>query len=53
MINPYDRLYDSVTEDYLDTEAMQEALESLKSLQDNYNKLTKNLISVNVQLKDL
>ena len=53
MINPYDRLYDSVTEDYLDTEAMQEALESLKSLQDNYNKLTKNLTSVNVQLNDL
>ena len=29
VINPYDRLYDSITEDYLDTEAMQEALESL------------------------
>ena len=53
MINPYDRLYDSITEDYLDTEAMQEALESLKSLQDNYNKLTKNLTSTNVQLNDL
>ena len=52
-INPYDRLYDSITEDYLDTEAMQEALESLKSLQDNYNKLTKNLTSTNVQLNDL
>ena len=53
MINPYDRLYDSITEDYLDTEAMQVALESLKSLQDNYNKLTKNLTSTNVQLNDL
>ena len=53
MINPYDRLYDSITEDYLDTEAMQEALESLKSLQDHYNKLTKNLTSTNVQLNDL
>ena len=53
LINPYDRLYDSITEDYLDTEAMQEALESLKSLQDNYNKLTKNLTSTNVQLNDL
>ena len=53
IINPYDRLYDSITEDYLDTEAMQEALESLKSLQDNYNKLTKNLTSTNVQLNDL
>jgi len=51
--NPYDRLYDSITEDYLDTEAMQEALESLKNLQDIYNKLTKNLTSTNVQLNDL
>ena len=32
---------------------MQEALESLKELQDNYNKLTKNLSSINVQLNDL
>ena len=53
VINPYDRLYEAITEDYLDTEAMQEALESLKSLQDNYNKLTKNLTSTNVQLNDL
>ena len=53
VINPYDRLYDSITEDYLDTEAMQEALESLKKLQDTYNKLTKNLTSINVQLNDL
>ena len=53
VINPYDRLYDSITEDYFDTEAMQEALESLKNLQDVYNKLTKNLTSTNVQLNDL
>ena len=53
MINPYDRLYDSITEDYLDTEAMQEALEGLKGLQENYNKLTKTLTSINVQLNDL
>ena len=53
MINPYDRLYDAITEDYLDTEAMQEALEGLKNLQDIYNKLTKNLTSTNVQLNDL
>ena len=51
--NPYDRLYDSITEDYLDTEAMQESLESLKNLQDIYNKFTKNLTSINVQLNDL
>ena len=53
IINPYDRLYDAITEDYLDTEAMQEALEGLKNLQDIYNKLTKNLTSTNVQLNDL
>ena len=53
IINPYERIYDSITEDYLDTEAMQEALEGLKGLQDNYNKLTKNLTATNVQLNDL
>ena len=53
VINPYDRLYDAITEDYLNTEAMSEALDSLKTLQDNYNKLTKNLTSTNVQLNDL
>ena len=46
VINPYDKLYDSFTEDYLDTEAMIEALESLKNLQEIYNKLTKNLTSI-------
>ena len=53
VINPFDRLYEAITEDYLDTEAMQEALESLKGLQESYNKLTKNLTSTNVQLNDL
>ena len=52
-INPYERIYDSITEDYLEAEAMQEALEGLKGLQDNYNKLTKNLTATNVQLNDL
>ena len=53
VINPYDRIFDSITEDYLDAEAMQEALEGLKGLQENYNKLTKNLTATNVQLNDL
>ena len=53
VINPYDRLYDAITGDYLDTEAMQDALESLNTLQNNYNKLTKNLTNVNVELNDL
>ena len=53
MINPYERIFDSITEDFFDAEAMQEALEGLKGLQENYNKLTKNLTSTNVQLNDL
>jgi hypothetical protein len=53
VINPFDRLYDAVTEDYLSTEAMIEALETLKGLHDNYGKLTQNLTSTNVQLNDL
>jgi sorting nexin-1/2 len=53
VINPYDRLYEAITDDYLNTEAMAEALESLKGLHDNYNKLNKNLTSTNVQLNDL
>jgi sorting nexin-1/2 len=53
VINPFDRLYEAITEDYLNTEAMAEALESLKGLQDNYAKLTQNLTSTNVQLNDL
>ena len=43
VINPYDRLYDAITEDYLNIEAMKEALDSLKSLQDTYSKLNKNM----------
>ena len=53
VINPYDRLFDAITGDYLDTEAMKEALDSLKGLQDSYNKLTKQLTDVNCLLNDL
>ena len=53
VINPYDRLYQAITEDYLNTEAMIEALESLKKLQENYIKLTRNLTSTNMLLNDL
>ena len=53
VINPYDRLYDGITEDYLNIEAMKESLETLKDLQDNYNKLRKNFTSVNLQLSDI
>ena len=53
VINPYDRLYAAITEDYLNTEAMKEALESLNNLQDTYNKLNKNYNSANAYLNDL
>ena len=53
LINPYDRLYDSLTEDYLDTEAMQEAFESLNHLRDTYDKLTKSLTATNTQLIEM
>lgn len=53
VINPYDRLYAAISEDYLTTEAMMEALDGLRNLQELYNKLTKNLTSTNVQLNDL
>ena len=45
VINPYERLYDAISEDYLNTEAMMEALQSLKDLQETYNKLSKKLQS--------
>ena len=51
--NPYDKLYDTLTEDYLDTEAMKEALDSLRGLQDSYDKLTKNFTTINTQLTEL
>ena len=53
VINPYDRLYDAITEDYLSIEAMKEALESLKNLQDTYNKLNKNINNTNNELNEL
>ena len=53
VINPYDRLYDAITEDYLNTEAMKEALESLKDLQDTYNKLNKKYNNDNSYLNEL
>ena len=44
VINPYNRLYSALTEDYLNLEAMIEALQSLKNLQENYNKLANKLL---------
>ena len=53
MINPFDRLYSAITEDYLNSEAMTEALEGLKMLQDNYNKLIKSLSNINIEMSEL
>lgn len=53
IINPYDRLFTAVTEDYLNSEAMIEALESLKTLNENYNKLNRNLSGINIELSEL
>ena len=53
LINPYDRLYSAITEDYLNCESMIEALEGLKTLQDTYNKLNRTLSNVNIELSDL
>ena len=53
MINPYDRLYSAITDDYLNSEAMTEALEGLKNLQDAYNKLNKSLSNINIELSEL
>ena len=53
MINPFDRLYSAITEDYLNSEAITEALEGLKMLQDNYNKLIKSLSNINIEMSEL
>ena len=53
IINPYEKLYEAIIEDYLDTEAMIEALESLKKLNDSYKKLTEKYTSISVQMNDL
>ena len=53
VINPYDRLYSAINEDALNIEAMIEALETLKGLHDSYNKLTKNLNNINIELTEL
>ena len=53
VINPYSRLYSAITDDYLNSEAMTEALEGLKYLQDSYNKLNKSLSNINIELSEL
>ena len=42
-INPYDALYDKLTEEILDLEGMVDAFESLKELREKLTKLNKNI----------
>ena len=42
VINPYERLYDAITEDYLNIEAMVEALEKSKNKNKKKKKRKKN-----------
>jgi methyl-accepting chemotaxis protein len=51
--NPYDRLLDSISEDYLYTEAMIESFDSLKELNEKLNKLKKKFLSLNADLVSL
>ena len=53
VINPYDRLYSAITEDYLNSEAMAEALEGLNNLQETYSKMNKNMLNLNIELSEL
>lgn len=53
LINPYNKLLDNINGDILDTEAMIEALQSLNSLQDSYDNITKNCTSTTMQLNEL
>ena len=53
VINPYDRLYSAITEDFLNSEAMIEALEGLNNLQETYSKMNKSLLNLNIQLSEL
>ena len=53
IINPYSRLFSDITDDYINLEAMVEALEGLKYLQDSYNKLIRNLSNLNIELSEL
>lgn len=51
--NPFDKLHESISEDYLDVEAMIDAFNSLNGLQETYEKLTKNFATCSAQLTDL
>ena len=51
--NPFEKLYLEIVEDLLETEAMIEAYDSIKNLENILMKLKKKLTSLNVQIVDL
>lgn len=51
--NPFEKFYDSISEDCLDVEAMIDAFTTLNNLQDVYEKMTKNFSSCSAQLIDV
>ena len=53
VINPYERLYSAITDDILNSEAMTEALEGLKNMQESYKKLNKSLSNINIEISEL
>lgn len=53
LLNPYEKLYELINGDMLDIEAMIEALQSLKGLQDTYDKITSNYNATSNQLSEI
>lgn len=53
LTNPYDKILDAITGDYLDTEALIEALNSINRLQSIYDGLLKKQNSIATQLTEL
>ena len=51
--NPYDKLYDAIAGDYLDTEALMEGIESINSLQEQYDGLLKKQNSAATTITEL
>ncbi|MCQ2821627.1 MAG: hypothetical protein MJ252_30585 [archaeon] len=51
--NPYYKLYQYLLEDLLDIEAMLDAFESGKLLQDSYDKIVKDFFSISSELTDI
>lgn len=53
IVNPYDKIYDSITEDCLEAEAIIEALTGIMNLHDTLEKTKKAFASASTQLSEL